>query len=106
MVVEAWTRHEKRAPRVQHLQVERWDRAARLTEERHEAARPKAVEALVERAGADTVVDHMHSCPTGYALDLGLEILRGVVDDVIGPGVLRQFRLPIARHRPDHRCPA
>ena len=74
MVVQARARHEERAARVQPLEVERAHRAARRPEQRHEPARTQAVEALVERARAHAVVDHVDAAPAGDALDLVGEV--------------------------------
>src|SRR5262249_18485186 len=106
VMVETGACEVKRALGVEHLRIDLADRPARLTVERHEAARGEAREALVPRRLADAVVDHLQALATSDALDLGFEILARVVDPHVRAGIARELRLLFARDGADHAGPA
>src|SRR5579863_586677 len=64
---------EQRAVGGQAAGIDRRHRAARLAEQRHQAARRQAGESLVEGGTADAVVHHLQAVAAGGARDLGLE---------------------------------
>src|SRR5205807_7352282 len=102
VVDEARARQEQRALRVQHLWIERADRAARLAVEHHQPAERETVEPLVERRPADRIVDDLHALAGGQPLPLGLEVLLRVEDGLVRSRLTRELGLLLGRDRADN----
>jgi len=85
VVAQRGARQEERALGVEHLRVERGDRAAGCAKEHHHATPAQAVEPLHEGGLSHTIVDDVHAGALREALHLSLEVDLGVADDGIGP---------------------
>ena len=103
-MVQTRARHEQGAPGVQDPEIERPDRAARLTVEHHHPARRDAVEALLEGGLADGVVVDLHALAVGQPLHLGHDVLLRVEDHVVGTRAARQLGLVVRGDGADHAC--
>ena len=97
--------NEQRAQPAEPLDVKRSREAARLPVGHHVPQRRQAVQALVEGVLAHRIVGHLHTRPTGDALDLGQEILLGVNDNLIGAGPRASFAFSSVDTVPITRAP-
>src|SRR2546425_15080 len=77
-------------------------RTARLAVQHHHPPTGEAIEPLLEGRLADGVVDHLQSGSVGQTLHLGLEVVLGVQDNLVGAGPSCQRGLLARRDRAQH----